>query len=809
MKGKNMDILSRLKCERLYFDGGYGTLLQHRGLQKGELPERWNISKPEVITDIHYEYLCSGADIIKTNTFGANYLKYSDVSGKYCLENIISSAISNAKNAIKRFCEATGDKAEKYVALDIGPSGKLLEPIGDFKFEDAVSLFAETVRLGVKYGADLILIETVNDCYETKAAVIAAKENSSLPVFVTNAYDESGKLITGASPEAMVTMLEGLRVDALGINCSLGPEKMLPIVKKLTGCSSLPVIVNPNAGLPSIKDGRTCFDVDEEAFSDVMAEMCRLGVAVLGGCCGTTPTYIKKTREKTEGLSYSYPEKKNITAVSSYTHRVVIGESPVLIGERINPTGKSAFKKALREGDFNYILNEGIKEEEAGADILDVNVGLPEIDEKTTLTRAIKELSAVTDLPLQIDTADADAMESAMRIYNGKPLVNSVNGKKESMDAVFPLVARYGGTLIALTLDENGIPDTSDGRVKIAEKIIKEAEKYGIDKKDIIVDPLAMTVSAEPTSALVTLTAVKKLSELGIKTSLGVSNVSFGLPSRNIINSTFFTMALSAGLCAAIINPYSKEMRDAYYSYLALTNKDERFEKYMAYSASFDGESKTSLNDNAASLTLEQSLKRAVVKGLKEEARSLSEKLLAEKTPLDVINLCIVPALDEIGTAFESKKAFLPELLMSAEAAKAAFSVIKIRLSESGEQREKKYKIVIATVKGDIHDIGKNIVRVLLENYDYDVIDLGKDVSPEAVVETALTEGARLVGLSALMTTTVPEMTKTVKLLKEKAPSCKVMVGGAVLTEEYARIMGADRYAADAMEAVRYAEELL
>ncbi len=808
-KGKKMDILSRLKVERLYFDGGYGTLLQSKGLQKGELPEKWNITHPEIITDLHYEYLCSGADILKTNTFGANYLKYSLGNDKFCLENVISSAISNAKKAIKRYYEASGKSMGKYVALDIGPSGKLLEPIGDFKFEDAVSLFAETVRLGVKYGADLILIETLNDCYETKAAVIAAKENSALPVFVTNAYDEGGKLITGASPAAMVTMLEGLRVDALGINCSLGPEKMLPIAKELIECSSLPVIVNPNAGLPSIKDGETRFDVDAEAFSDIMVKMCSLGATVLGGCCGTAPTYIKKTREKTEGLPYSYPEKKNVTAVSSYTHRVVIGDSPVLIGERINPTGKSAFKKALREGDFNYILNEGIKEEEAGADILDVNVGLPEIDEKATLMRAVKELSAVTSLPLQIDTADAAAMEGAMRIYNGKPLVNSVNGKKESMDAVFPLVARYGGTLIALTLDENGIPDTAAGRVRIAKKIIKEAEKYGIEKKDIVVDPLAMTVSASPASALVTLEAVKKLSELGIKTSLGVSNVSFGLPSRNIINSTFFTMALSAGLNAAIMNPYSGEMLDAYYSYLALTNKDERFEKYMAYTEAATVKNKTEVAEKPIELTVEERLKRAVVKGLKEEASELSETLLTVKSPLTVINLCIVPALDEIGRAFESKKAFLPELLMSAEAAKAAFEVIKNKLSESGEQREKKYKIVIATVKGDVHDIGKNIVKVLLENYDYDVIDLGKDISPETVVGAALSEGARLVGLSALMTTTVPEMTKTVKLLREKAPDCKVMVGGAVLTEEYAREMGADKYAADAMEAVRYAEELL
>lgn len=805
-----MNILTRLKTERLYFDGGYGTLFQSRGLQKGELPEKWNIIAPETVIEAHYEYLVSGADILKTNTFGANIFKYGADKSKFCLENIISSGIKNAREAIKRFSERADAKkaGEKYVALDIGPSGRLLEPLGDLGFEDAVSLFAETVRLGVKYGADLILIETVNDSLETKAAVVAAKENSDLPIFVTNAYDGSGKLITGASPSAMVTMLEGLRVDAIGINCSLGPEAMLPIVAEILEYSSLPVIVNPNAGLPSIRNGETCFDVDAEAFSDTMVRICGMGGAVLGGCCGTSPEYIKRLKEKTEGIPYKYPEKKNMTVISSYTHSVRVGDEPVLIGERINPTGKAAFKRALREGNMSYILNEGVKEDEAGVHILDVNVGLPEINEREMLVRAVKELTAVTDLPLQIDTADASAMEGAMRIYNGKPLVNSVSGKKESMDSVFPIVAKYGGVVIALALDENGIPKSADGRVDIALKIIKEAEGYGIEKKDIIVDPLAMTVSAEPDSALVTLEAVRRLTSLGIKTSLGVSNVSFGLPGRSIINASFFTMALSSGLSAAIMNPYSKEMLDAYYSYLALSGKDSSFERFIAYTSA------SANADKAQSAAVEVSdpadgLKRAVIKGLKDEASRLSEALLKEKEPLWVINSCIVPALDEIGVAFENKKAFLPELLMSAEAAKAAFEVIKQKLLQSGEKREKKYKIVIATVKGDIHDIGKNIVKVLLENYDYDVIDLGKDVPPETVLDAALKENARLVGLSALMTTTVPEMAKTVRLLKEKMPRCRVMVGGAVLTEEYAAMMGADKYAADAMESVRYAESLL
>lgn len=799
-----MDIRARLKTGRLYFDGGMGTLLQARGLSAGELPEVWNITRPEIITDIHRQYLLAGCNILKANTFGANSLKFSGLNAQHSLEEIISSALANARLALSR----VDSPEDKFVALDIGPLGRLLKPLGDLEFEAAVKIFAETVNLGVKHGADLILIETMNDSYETKAAVLAAKENSDLPIFVTNAYDESGKLVTGASPAAMVALLEGLRVDALGINCSLGPDKMLPVVSELIKYSSLPIIVNPNAGLPVIKNGKTAFEVTADEFSDSMVKIAEMGASLLGGCCGTTPEHILLTKAKTESIPLPPPCKKSETLVSSYTHCVEIGGKPVLIGERINPTGKPTFKAALRNNDFEYILREGTAQQDLGADILDVNVGLPEIDETAVLLRAVRELQAVTDLPLQIDTSDPASMEAALREYNGKALINSVNGKAEVMEAVFPLAAKYGGVVIALTLDESGIPSDSRGRIAIAQKIIAEAAEYGIDKKDIIVDPLAMTISSDTSSALVTLECIRELKKLGIKTSLGVSNVSFGLPQRSNINATFFAMALNNGLNAAIMNPHSDEMLRTYYAFCALSNSDLQCAKYIEYSTKQQADAPTEVKKEAEA-SPQSTLHRAIVRGLKDGAAAASENCLASMQPLEVINQCIIPALDEIGVAFEQKKAFLPQLLMSAESAKAAFEVIKNKFEVSGGNRIKKYKIVIATVKGDIHDIGKNIVKILLENYDYDVIDLGKDVPPEEIVKTAISENAPLVGLSALMTTTVPSMAETIKLLRENAPACRVMVGGAVLTQEYADMIGADKYAKDAMEAVRYAELLL
>lgn len=793
-----MNILEKIKKERVYFDGGYGTNLQKAGLMPGELPELWNMKKPEIITGLHKDYLEAGCDILKTNTFGANILKFSEDE----LENIIKAAVENAKKAI-----SDGGYKDKYVALDIGPTGKLLKPLGDLDFEEAVEIFARTVRIGVKYGVDLVLIETMNDSLETKAAVLAVKENSDLPVFVTNAYDENQKLMTGASPSAMVALLEGLRVDALGVNCSLGPDKMLPVVKEITENASIPVIVNPNAGLPIIKDGRTEFDVSAESFAKSMEEIAKLGARVLGGCCGTTPEYIKKTKENLGEMELVPIEEKNKTVVSSYNHTVEFGEKPILIGERINPTGKKLLKEALREKNYEYILKEGIGQEDAGADILDVNAGLPEIDEKEVLKDLVKLLQSVSDLPLQIDTSNTDAMEASLRIYNGKPLINSVNGKKESMEEIFPLAKKYGGVVICLTLDETGIPETIEGRMEIAEKIIKTAQEYGISKNDLIFDPLCMTISSDTKSALVTLGCIKELRKMGIKTSLGVSNVSFGLPKRSIVNSTFFAMALASGLDAAIMNPYSAEMMDVYYSFCALSNLDSMCENYISYASK--EEEKTEVKPQNQEISACDGLIRAVLKGLKEEAESYTKELLLTEEPLSIIDKCIIPALDEMGSKFENKKAFLPQLLMSAESAKSAFDVIKSAMITSGKDREKKYKIVLATVKGDIHDIGKNIVKVLLENYDFEVIDLGKDVEPQTIVDTAKKENAKLIGLSALMTTTVPAMEETIKLARKECGDVKIAVGGAVLTQEYSDMIGADKYAKDAMEAVRYAESLI
>lgn len=773
-----------LQKKRLFCDGGMGSLLQGMGLKAGEAPEIWNLTNPDKITEIHKAYLEAGADIITSNTFGVNCEKYENFA------ELIEAGISCVKNAIN-------GKAEKFAALDIGPTGRLLEPLGDLSFQRAVEIFAENVKAGVKAGADLIIIETMNDSLETKAAVLAAKENSSLPVFVTNVYDEGGNLMTGADPLAMVAMLEGLRVDALGLNCSLGPDKMLPVVKKLAEYSSTPIIVNPNAGLPTVENGKTVYNVDAESFSDCMVEIARCGAAVLGGCCGTTPEFIKRTVEKCRDLPYTPTESKNITVVSSYTHGVVIGDAPILIGERINPTGKSKFKEALRQGDINYIVNEGLSQADTGVGVLDVNVGLPEIDEKEMMVKSITALQAVCDTPLQIDTSNPSVMAAAMRIYNGKPLINSVNGEKESMEKIFPLVAKYGGTVVALTLDKSGIPETAEGRVEIALKIIETAKEYGIDKKDIVVDPLTLTVSSDPKSAETTLKAVSMLNEMGISTVLGVSNISFGMPKRELINTVFFANALHSGLKLAIMNPFSQGMMNTYYSFKALNGFDPAFGEYIAYAEGVTAETAQSVKAG--------DLKTAVLKGLKAESESFAEKLLTEISPLDIINSHVIPALNEIGAAFEAKKAFLPQLLMSAEAAVAAIDISKRKIPVNSADSAK--KVVIATVKGDIHDIGKNIVKVMLESYGFTVTDLGRDVEPEKIVETALKDNCKLVGLSALMTTTVPSMEETVRQLHKADPEICVMVGGAVLTQSYSDMIGADKYAKDAMAAVRIAEE--
>lgn len=807
-------IKDRLGKELLFLDGGMGTLLQEKGLAPGELPEMWNVTHPEEIKTIHRNYIEAGSDIVLTNTFGANALKFH--SADCSLENIVKTSVRLVKEAADETdiaedaADMTGDRRTVYTALDIGPTGKLLKPMGDLAFETAYEAFREVMIWGEEAGADLIHIETMSDTYELKAAVLAAKENTSLPVFATVIYDERKKLLTGADIPSVIALLEGLRVDALGINCGMGPEQMLPILEDYAKYSSLPVIVKPNAGLPKQRDGQTWYDVDPVEFAGYMEKIVSMGACVIGGCCGTTPEHIKAMTDQCRGMEIVTPTEKEDTIVSSYGKSVFLGIGSKIIGERINPTGKKRFKQALKEHDLEYIMREGITQQDNGAHVLDVNVGLPDIDETAMMKETVQELQSVVNLPLQIDTVDADAMEAALRIYNGKAMVNSVSGKQESMDKVFPLIQRYGGVVIGLTLDEEGIPEDADGRIRIAEKIIAEAAKYGIRKKDIVIDALAMTISSEPDGAKVTLETLRRLrNEIGVNTVLGVSNISFGLPARPIINASFYTMAMLEGLSAGIINPSSEDMMKAWYAYHALMNLDTNCERYIGrYGVSESTPSGREKTAGGSSGIQDLTLKECIEKGLKEDAGHLTEKMAAGREPLDIINDELIPALNHVGDGFEKGTVFLPQLLMSAEAAKTAFSVLKEKMDKSGAKQEKIGTVILATVKGDIHDIGKNIVKVLLENYSFDVIDLGKDVPPEKIVECTLENDVKLVGLSALMTTTVVSMEETIRQLRERVPFCKVMVGGAVLNQEYADMIGADFYGKDAMQSVRYAQEL-
>ena len=797
---QNHKILQELQERILFCDGGMGSLLQEHGLKAGELPGNFNMTHPEVLVQIHKEYLAAGADIVFTNTFGVDGLKYNEQT-EYSVEQVVQAAVRHVKTAIR---ESGG---QGYTALDIGPTGKLLKPLGDLAFEDACRLFGQVAAAGAEAGADLILIETMSDSYEVKAAVLAAKEHCNLPVFVTVTFDENGKLLTGGSVESVVALLEGLGVDALGINCGLGPVQMKGILAEILRVSSIPVIVNPNAGLPRSEGGKTVYDIDADEFAAVMKAMAAMGARVVGGCCGTTPEHIRKTVEACRDVNPVPVAKKCRTVVSSFAQAVVMEREPVIIGERINPTGKSKFKQALRDHDLEYILREGVTQQDHGAHILDVNVGLPEIDEPSMMEDVVLELQSIIDLPLQIDTSNIAAMERGMRIYNGKPMVNSVNGKQESMAAVFPLVKKYGGVVVALTLDEKGIPETAAGRMKIARKIYDTAAEYGIGPEDILVDALCLTISSDSQGAVTTLETLRRVrDELHGRTVLGVSNISFGLPQREIINAAFFTMAMQSGLNAAIINPNSEAMMRAYYSFRALMDMDPQCGEYInIYGGQTVSPGQSAVKGQPAE-TLP--LAASIEKGLKERAAAAVKELLQEKEPLEIINTEMIPALDRVGKAFEAGTLFLPQLLMSAEAAKAAFAVIKDQMQSTGQVREKKGKIILATVKGDIHDIGKNIVKVLLENYSYEVLDLGKDVPPELIVETAVNGQVPLVGLSALMTTTVPNMEETIKQLRIAAPWVKVMVGGAVLTEEYAKTIDADRYCRDAMASVNYAQEV-
>lgn len=746
-------------------------------LKAGELPELLNINDPERVYAIHKAYADAGCNIISANTFGANRFKYDNV------DEIVKSAVKNAKR--------TGKK----VALDIGPTGKLLKPMGDLDFEECVDIFADVVKAG-RDEADLVLLETFGDLYEIKAAMLAVKENCDLPLVVSMIFDEKARLLTGADVRTACAVVEGLGADAIGFNCGLGPKQMIPLVEELEKHASIPILVMPNAGLPESVNGETIFNVDPDEFASYMTQIAKMGVSYLGGCCGTTPAHLKAMIEATKDIEDKVPEFKNETIVASYSKSVDLSEGAV-IGERINPTGKKLMKEALRNKDMDYVLRQGITQSEAGAHILDVNMGLPEIDEKEMLCSGVYELQSVLPVPLQLDSGDAEAMEAALRLYNGKAMINSVNGKEKSMKEVFPLAKKYGGVVVCLCLDEDGIPSTAQGRIAIAKKIIKRAAEYGIDKKNLAVDALVMTISTDTNNAVETLNAVDYIrNTLGVNTVLGVSNISFGLPNREAVNTAFYTLAMSRGLSAGIINPNSRPMMNAFYSYKALAGKDESCQEYI----------KSAVDTEIVQKTENLDLKTAIIKGMKEESARCAKELLENTESLVIINDYIIPALDVVGDGFEKNTIFLPQLLMSADSAKAAFDEIKAHFVMSGAEQVKGEKIIIATVEGDIHDIGKNIVKVLLQNYGFDVMDLGKDVKCEKVLEEAQNNNVKLVGLSALMTTTVPNMEKTIKLLHDNTDA-KVFVGGAVLTRDYAEMINADFYAKDAMESVRIAQE--
>ena len=774
-------------------DGGFGTMIQAAGLPAGKDPTDWNIENPAAVASVHRAYVEAGAQIVLANTFGANRIKYH---GAHDLGELIAAAVALARQG--------GNK----VALDIGPTGKLLKPAGDLEFDAAYEAFAEQVRHGAAAGADLVFIETMGDVYELKAAVLAAKENCGLPVYATVALGDDGKLLTGGNVEGVAVLLESLGVDAYGFNCGLGPDLMLPYVERLARVSTKPIIVKPNAGMPKIVDGKTVFGVDPESFAAHVAKLVGAGAGIVGGCCGTTPAHIEAVAGRGLQMCDRAPAP-SATLVSSGTGVVELKPGlGLVIGERINPTGKKLLKEAYRKGDTAYVLREAVKQVDSDAVILDVNCGVPGIDEAATLDATLRAVQSVVTCPIQIDTADSAALEIALRHVNGKPLVNSVNGKRESMDAVFPLVRKYGGVIVALCLDEGGIPDTADGRLAIARKILAEGAKYGFGKSDFVFDALTLAVSADPRAALVTLETVEHLvSELGVNTVLGVSNVSFGLPNRPALNNAMYTLAKRRGLSAAIANPGVIRECDDAAAFDVLLGRDRNCERWISLCAQV-------AKPTEAPAERKGDLRAAISRGLRDDARLAAEGEIASgKEPMAVVQEGIVPALEEVGRGFERGTLFLPQLLMAADAAGEAFAVVRRQLARAGAAAQPApgtaaRPIVLATVKGDIHDIGKNIVRALLENYGFDVIDLGRDVPPEKIVEAAVKAEAMMVGLSALMTTTVGAMAETIRQMKAAYPECRICVGGAVVTPEYAEEIGADFYAADAMRTVRYAEAL-
>ena len=789
---ETVELKGYLENNFLIFDGAMGTILQSLGLKVGELPEIVNIKEPEKVLEVHKRYINAGAKVITTNTFGANELKLKDTG--FEVEEIISSAVSNAKEAIKN--------EDVFIALDIGPIGRLLEPMGDLKFERAYEIFKRQIVQGVNSGVDLILIETMTDLYEAKAAILAAKENSNLPVFCTMSFQEDGRTFTGCTALTMTTVLQGLGVDALGVNCSLGPKEMEPIISEILKVSKIPVMVQANAGIPRIYNGDTIYDISPKEFAFYSRKFLENGVKIIGGCCGTNDEYIKSITKELNHIKIQKRETQCLSTVCTPTKAVTI-EGIRVIGERINPTGKKLFKEALRENNIDYILKEAISQVEAGADILDINVGLPEIDEEKTMVKVIKEIQSILDVPLQIDSNDPKVIESALRVYNGKAIVNSVNGEDKLLKEILPIVKKYGAAVIGLTLDNKGIPSGAKERFKIAEKIVKTAQGYGIGKEDIYIDCLTLTAAAQQKDVEETLKVLTLVKEkLNVRTVLGVSNVSFGLPNRKLLNRTFLAASLMAGLSLPIIDPMDKEMMGTVRASKVFRNEDIGAVEYIECYKDITNDKKQLNKDNAS-----DDLFNIILKGLKGNAKDATVALLNNKEPLDVVNEYIVPALDLMGKKYEGGEIFLPQLIQSAETVKKSFEVIKEKVKESSDLPICNGKIILATVKGDIHDIGKNIVKVLLESYGFEVMDLGKNVSKEVIIEEAIKNNIKLIGLSALMTTTVKSMEDTIKDLKRFHPKCKVMVGGAVLNKEYADMIYADYYAKDANESVEIAKE--
>ena len=772
----------------LIFDGGLGTWLQAAGLPPGRRPETWNLTHPDFMRETHRRYLAAGARVLTANTFGANRLNYPR-GGEFALEDIISSGVAHVKEA-----------GAEIAAMDIGSTGKLLAPMGDLDFEDAIAIFREVGGIGAAAGAGLFIIETMTDPMEVKAAVLGLKEAApEVPVFACFTLEENGRMLTGAAPGPVAVMLEGLGVAAVGINCGSGPARIKAALPELLAATALPIIAMPNAGLPRVTGGVTHFDLSPADFAAQMAELYAMGAAILGGCCGTTPEHIAALAcaldHSPRPSATPLAREGGLPCISSLTEIVQFGEKPVIIGERINPTGKPTFQKHLRAGNWDYLLDEAATQAGAGADVLDINVGLPGLDEKQVMLQAVERVQRAVTLPLQIDSADPAVLEAALRRCAGKALVNSVSGKEESMRAVFPLVKKYGGMVVALLLDENGIPDSVDDRVAIAEKIYARAAEYGIPRRDILIDALTLTVSAAPNAASVTLETLARIHAQGGYTILGVSNISFGLPQRDLVNAAFFTMALQKGLSAAIINPKSQAMMGAYRSFCLLNGMDKNCREYLSFA------------EREAPQEAVNSLYDAVLLGREESSARQARQALESQSPLDIIQKSVVPALDEAGRRFAAGRMFLPQLLQCAGAAQAALAPLQEEIKRAGEARKPRNIIVLATVRGDIHDIGKNIVKTMLETWHFRVVDLGKDVPPRAVLEAVLSHKAPLCGLSALMTTTVPAMEETVALLRERAPFCKILAGGAVLTQEFAERIGADAYCPDAMAAVRAAEK--